>query len=239
MQNTDALFLQGLDYFAQFGGGVVHVTDVFAYGEGEATSISENAGTLQLYTDVLPENATNPSIIWATGTGTATAMITSDGLLKATGSNIGNGTIWVIAKASDASGISDSLEITITNQGGGTGSFEILLVNDNNYGSDRYMVIDSTIENLGYVHDVYNTIVTGNSPDFSTLSNYSLIIWYTGNDAADLYLWDTRDTLNYKFNSELFFKNASSENNHAAPIAPKFPNCFPLPNLEDPSLQSY
>jgi len=202
-QNTDALFLQGLDYFAQFAGGVVHVTNVVAYGEGDATIIAEDAGTLQMYANVLPENATNPSITWSTRTGTATATITADGLLMATGSNMGNGTVWVIAKTSDGSDVSDSLEITISNQGAGAGSFEILLVNDNNYGSDRYMVIDTTIQNLGYVHDVYNTVVTGNRPDFSTLSNYGLVIWYTGNDASDLYLWDISDTLNYKFNSDL------------------------------------
>ena len=201
--NTDALFLQGLDYFAQFGGDVVHVTDVVAYGEGDATIIIENSGTLHMYANVLPENATNPSIIWSTGTGTATATISAEGLLMATGSNIGNGTVWVIAEAADGSGISDSLEITISNQGGGAGSFEILLVNDNNYGSDRYMVIDTTIRNLGYVHDVYNTVIMGNTPDFLTLSNYALVIWYTGNDASDLYLWDTSDTLNYKFNNDL------------------------------------
>ncbi len=202
-QNTDALFLQGLYYFSQFGGDVVHVTNIVAYGEGNEITITENGGMLQIYGDVLPENATNPSVIWSVRTETATATISSDGLLQATGSSMGNGTVWVVAEAADGSGVKDSLEITISNQGGGPGSFEILLVNDNNYDSDRYLVIDTTIANLGYVHDVYNTVVTGDRPDYLTLSNYDLVIWYTGNDGADLFLWNTTDTLNYKFYNDL------------------------------------
>lgn len=202
-QNTDALFLQGLDYFAQFGGDVIHVTDIEVYGEGNVTSISENEGTIQMYADVFPENATNTSINWSVRPITATATISSDGLLEATGSNMGNGIVWVIAETNDGSGVADSLEIIISNQGGGSGSFEILLVNDNNYGSDRYLVIDTTISNLGYVHDVHNLNVKNERPTFATLSNYALVIWYTGNDASDLYLWDTSDTLNYKFYNDL------------------------------------
>ena len=201
--NTDELFSQGLDYFAQFAGNVVHVTDIDVFGEGNATVITENEGALQMYADILPEDATNKTIMWMVNTVTATATISSDGLLQATGSSIGNGTVMVIAEAADGSGVKDSLEITISNQGGGPNSFEILLVNDNSYGVDRYLVIDTTIENLGYIHDVYNTVTTGNRPDFATLKNYDLVIWYTGNDGADLYLWDTRDTLNYKFNNDL------------------------------------
>jgi len=202
-QNTDELFSQGLDYFAQFSGDVVHVSSINTYGDGNASTISENGGSLQIYADVLPENATNKTVFWSVHGGTATATISEEGLLSASGSNIGNGTVWVIAETADGSGVTDSVEITISNQGGGPNSFEILLVNDNSYGSDRYLVIDTTIHNLGYIYDIYNTVVTGERPDYNTLSNYDLVIWYTGNDGANLFLWDTTNSLNYRFNNDL------------------------------------
>lgn len=82
-------------------------------------------------------------------------------------------------------------------------SFKILLVNDNSYGTERYLVIDTTISNLGYTHDVFNTVTTGTNPTFTLLSTYDLVIWYTGNDGVDLYLWDTIDSQDYKFNNDL------------------------------------
>ena len=81
--------------------------------------------------------------------------------------------------------------------------FKILLVNDNANGTERYLVIDTTISNLGYTYDVFNTVVTGVNPSFSLMSAYNLVIWYTGNDGVDLYLWDTTDTQDFKFNSDL------------------------------------
>ncbi len=202
--NTDVLFQEGLDYFAQFGGGdQVYVSSISVYGENNATTITDNEGSLQMFADVLPENATNKALLWTVSHGTAYASITVDGLLEATGSSIGNGTVWVVAEAADGSGIADSVEVTISNQGAGPGAFEILLVNDNANGTDRYLVIDTTLANLGYTYDVYNTVTTGNRPDFITLSTYKLVIWYTGNDGADLNLWDLSDTLDYKFYGDL------------------------------------
>lgn len=202
--NTDGIFLQGLDYFAQFGSGTqIYVTDISVYGEGNATTITENGATLQMYADILPEDATNQAVFWSVTPGTAHAAINGDGLLEASGSSIGNGTVWVKAVAADGSGISDSMEITISNQGGGAGGFEVLLVNDNANGADRYLVIDTTLANLGYTYDLANPAVTGSRPDFITLSNYDLVIWYTGNDGDGIYLWDVSDTLDYKFYDDL------------------------------------
>lgn len=207
-ENTDEYMLQGLTYFSQWGtgGGTVLVTDITVSAEGGATTITEDGGSLQMYAEVLPENATINSVFWSVTPGTGYATIDNDGLLKATGSNIGNGTVWAVATAADGSGVKDSLEITISNQGT-TGGYKILLVNDNANGIDRYLVLDTTLANLSgtleFTYDAYNTVTTGDAPSFAVLSAYQLVIWYTGNDGVDLYLWDTSDTLDYKFNTDL------------------------------------
>jgi hypothetical protein len=146
----------------------------------------------------VPDN----DVVWSVTPGTTTATISTDGLLQASGTPAGNGTVWVKATSTDGSGVADSLMITISNQGTSS-DFTILLVNDNANDPDRYLVIDTTLFNLGYTYDVYNTVDTQDFPDSSTLANYNLIIWYTGNDGVDLYLWDTSDTTDYKFNAPL------------------------------------
>jgi hypothetical protein len=199
-EHTDSLFSQVLSYFESITGGDILVSDISVSGEWGSTSINVNGGTLQMFAEVLPANATNPTVFWSVINETGIASIDLNGLLQATGTSIGNGTIWVKAQAVDGSGVADSLEITISNQGA---DFEILLVNDNNFGTDRYLKLDTTLSNLGYAFDIYNTIVTSNFPDAITLSYYDLVIWYTGNDGVDLYLWDVSDTNNYKFNAPL------------------------------------
>jgi hypothetical protein len=202
--NTTEFFKEGLDYFDQFGSGtIVYVTDINVHGENEVNTITENEGTLQMVADVLPENASNKAVLWSVTPGTAYATINGDGLLTAAGSGIGNGTVWVKATAADGSGVADSTEVTISNQGVEPGIYNILLVNDNANGVDRYLVLDTTLNDLGYTYEIYNTVVTGRAPDLITLSKYQLVIWYTGNDGANLNLWDVSDTNNYKFNESL------------------------------------
>lgn len=204
-ENTDLYILQGMDYFSQWGtgSGNVNVEEIIVTAEGGATEITEDGGSLQMYAEVLPENATVSSVSWSIVRGTGDATITNDGLLEGTGSSIGNGTVWAKATAADGSGVVDSLEITITNQGANSGGFEILLVNDNANGTERYLEIDTILMNLGYTYDVYSAVDEGVAPTAERLSYYQLVIWYTGNDGADLYLWDTSDTLDYKFNADL------------------------------------
>jgi len=202
--NTTEFFKEGLDYFDQFGSGtIIYVTDIAVQGENDVNTITENEGTLQMVADVLPEDASNKAVLWSVTPGTAYATIDGEGLLTAAGSGIGNGTVWVKATAADGSGVVDSTEVTISNQGVEPGLYNILLVNDNANGVDRYLVIDTTLSDLGYPYDIYNTVVTGKAPDLITLSKYQLVIWYTGNDGANLNLWDVSDTNNYKFNESL------------------------------------
>lgn len=202
-ENTDSFFAEGLAYFEQFGSGAgVAVESISVSGESGAISIEENGGTLQMYAEVLPEDATNQVVLWSVTPGTAYANINSDGVLSATGTVIGNGTCWVKATAADGTGVADSVEITISNQVNNP-DFEILLVNDNANGTDRYLVLDTTLMNLDYAYDVHNTVETSTRPTFAQMSAYDLVIWYTGNDGVSLNLWDVSDTNNYKFNQDL------------------------------------
>ena len=207
-ENTDEYILQGLTYFSQWGtgSGSVPVTDIAVTGEGGATTITENGGTLQMMAEVLPENATINSVFWSVTNGTGYASINSEGVLHATGSDVGNGTVWAVATAADGSGVKDSTEITISNQSSPTG-YNILLVNDNGNGIDRYLELDTALTNLSspldFSYDIYNTVITSDAPNFAVLSAYQLVIWYTGNDGVDLFLWDTSDTNDYKFNPAL------------------------------------
>ncbi len=198
--HTDTLFSQVLSYFESICPGGIPVTDVTVSGEGGATSIDVNGGTLQMMAEVLPPNATNPTVFWSVINETGMASIDQTGLLQATGTTPGNGTVWVKALAVDGSGVADSIQITITNQGA---DFEILLVNDNDFGPDRYRELDTTLSNLGCAYDIYNTAVTNDIPDEDYLSYYEMVIWYTGNDGVNLKLWDVSDTNNYKFNEPL------------------------------------
>jgi len=197
--NLDTIFSQGLVYFEQFATSVIYVTDITVTGAGGATTIDANQGTLQMDTDILPVNADIQDVLWSVVDGTTSASIDQNGLLQATGTTFGNGTVWAKAAAIDGSGVVDSLEITISNQGS---DFEVLLVNDNDY-TDRYKELDSTLTNLNISYDIYHCGATGTFPDLITLSYYDVVIWYTGNDGVDLKLWDVSNPSDYKFNAPL------------------------------------
>ncbi|RLD57216.1 MAG: hypothetical protein DRJ05_10080 [Bacteroidetes bacterium] len=199
--NTDFLIGEGLVYFEQFAGGAtIYVEEINVTSESGDYIIDENLGTLQMQAEVLPENASNPIVYWSVVDETGTATIDQNGLLQSTGTSSGNGTVWVKAAAIDGSGIEDSVMVTILNQGA---DFEILLVNDNANGTDRYLKLDTALTNLDYTHTIYNTVETGDFPDYNTLESFDVVIWYTGNDGVGLKLWDVSDTNNYKFNQPL------------------------------------
>ncbi len=71
--------------------------------------------------------------------------------------------------------------------------FNVLLVDDDGYGSDESSTIATAISNSGAVLSTYN-IGSGTAPIYDTLSKYDLVIWTTGNDGTNLYLWDVSDT---------------------------------------------
>ena len=200
--DIDQYIDEGLVYFDQFVVNVIEVTNITVTGDGGATTITSDGGTLQMNADVLPANATNQAVAWSVINETATANIDNTGLLTATGTPAGNGTVSVQAAAVDGSGITSTIQITISNQGSSSG-FQILLVNDNGYGTTRYLEIANALTANGTGFDIYNTVTTGAFPDIAFLNNYESVIWYTGNDGTNLYLWDLSDPTDYKFNAPL------------------------------------
>ncbi|NJK85725.1 MAG: T9SS type A sorting domain-containing protein [Bacteroidales bacterium] len=91
---------------------VVLVEDINIYADGGFSIIDEPEGTLQLFADVLPENATEKSLVWAVSENNAAVSIDQNGMVNA----LINGTAVVTASALDGSGVSKNIEIVVTNQ---------------------------------------------------------------------------------------------------------------------------
>lgn len=98
----------------------VKVTDITVSGQGNATTITSDKGTLQMSAAIEPTNATNQGVTWSveqagdTGTSmTGKATIDSNtGVLTA----VADGTVKVKATTKDGSGIVGSEVITISGQ---------------------------------------------------------------------------------------------------------------------------
>ncbi|MGA2406256.1 MAG: Ig-like domain-containing protein [Bacteroidales bacterium] len=90
----------------------VPVTGIDVTGAGGATVITTDNGTLQLSATVLPGNATDKTVTWSIVNGTGEATISSTGLVTA----VDNGSVTARATANDGSGVSGTLDITISNQ---------------------------------------------------------------------------------------------------------------------------
>lgn len=115
----EPLFREVLDYFNEYANATpVKVSSVTISSEKSELEITENGGVLQLIAEVLPENANNKHIIWSIdAASSANASIDATGLLIANGAEDGNGTVSVIATSKADNSITDTFEITITNQG--------------------------------------------------------------------------------------------------------------------------
>jgi uncharacterized protein YjdB len=90
----------------------IPLSSITLAGEGGSSTIDRDSGTLQLYANVLPADATDTTLTWSVINGTGQASISQNGLLEA----IRDGTVTVVATANDGSGVSDSLVVTISNQ---------------------------------------------------------------------------------------------------------------------------
>ncbi|MFZ6051831.1 lamin tail domain-containing protein [Halocola ammonii] len=88
------------------------VESITVQGEGGATSIDTQGGTLQMEAMVMPDFADDQSVTWSVTSGENVASISDSGLLTA----MEDGTVEVTATANDDSGITGSAEITVTNQ---------------------------------------------------------------------------------------------------------------------------
>ena len=91
---------------------VIPVAGISVSGAGGATSITTDNGSLQLIAAITPSNATNKTVTWTIENGSGEASVNGTGLVTA----IKNGTVTARATASDGSGVSGTLTITITNQ---------------------------------------------------------------------------------------------------------------------------
>ncbi len=198
--HLNQLIADGLDYFDNFGTGItVPLSSVEVYSESGETTISEEEGSLQLAVSYSPANASIPLVTWEIIPGTATATVTQDGLVQANGIN--NGNLWVKVTSLDGTNLTDSIEINISGQG--ETDYHILLVNDNANTPERYLAIDSTLNNLGVNYTVFDAVSENTYPSSLILSGYDMVIWYTGNDGVDLYLWDVSNPDMPVFNEPL------------------------------------
>ncbi len=93
---------------------LVVVNKIFVYSETGATDIGVGE-TIQIFAEVFPLNANNRKVNWTiTEPTTGEAMITEDGLL--TGVSVGS--LEIVANATDGSGVSCALNITISDHTG-------------------------------------------------------------------------------------------------------------------------
>jgi uncharacterized protein YjdB len=88
---------------------VIPVTSITITGDGGATTIIINNGTIQLSAIVLPVNATNKTVTWSIANGTGEATINSTGLVTA----VTNGTVTARAISNDGSNVIGTFLIVI------------------------------------------------------------------------------------------------------------------------------
>jgi len=109
---NDASGLTGTAVITISNQAVILVTQITVQGQGGVSTISTNAGTLQMEATVLPTNATDGTYTWSVTNGTGAATIDVNGLLTASS----DGDVTVTATANDASGLTGDTVITISNQ---------------------------------------------------------------------------------------------------------------------------
>jgi uncharacterized protein YjdB len=155
---------------------VIPVTSITVTGNGGATSITVEGGSLQLSSAILPVNATNKTVTWSITSGSNLASINATtGLVTA----IDNGNVTVRATANDGSGIYGALTITISYI---SNSPPVIVVN---YSSSSYSGFVSEInasgsydtnkDNLTYAWAVPNNIPVSSTTG-STIKYLSPIV---------------------------------------------------------------
>ena len=90
----------------------VLVTTITVSGDGGATTISADGGSLQMNVVIEPTNATSKNVLWSVNNMGIATIDATTGLLTAKR----NGTVTVIAEAKDASGVTGTLVITVSGQ---------------------------------------------------------------------------------------------------------------------------
>lgn len=120
----------------------VGITSVDVLTQGNVPSIiTTNGGTLQMVANVLPSTS-NQSVNWSITPGTGTATISAAGLVTAQS----NGTVWAKAVSVQDTTKSDSLQITISNQGG-------LNISDLQLSTDKLKLYPNPANNMLYLEN--------------------------------------------------------------------------------------
>lgn len=101
----------GTDIFSFTASTGTLATSITVTGAGDAATITADGGTLQMSAEVLPSGASD-TVTWTVVSGTGTGTISAGGLLTA----VSNGTVSVVAHASDGSGVTGNKTITISGQ---------------------------------------------------------------------------------------------------------------------------
>ncbi|MBI1266895.1 MAG: T9SS type A sorting domain-containing protein [Cryomorphaceae bacterium] len=115
---NDASGITGSMNIVVSGQSSVLVTSIVVDGEGGVTTITEQGGGLQMIAIVLPLEAENTTVTWSLVNGTGSGTIDTNGFLEA----LTDGVVTVVATANDGSGVSGSLNVTISNQGDNVGT---------------------------------------------------------------------------------------------------------------------
>ena len=108
---TTALFSPG----TMFDGtpfSTSYVVETVTVSSVAGASISTQGGTLQLSANVTPNFASDTTLTWSVAVGSNVASVDPIGLVTA----LNNGSVWVSATSNDGTNISDSIEITVSNQ---------------------------------------------------------------------------------------------------------------------------
>ncbi|WP_209445768.1 glycosyl hydrolase family 95 catalytic domain-containing protein, partial [Paenibacillus etheri] len=117
VQGELAITISGQSDIIDPGTDPVNVETINISSSGDVSTITTKSGSLQLGATVLPANATNKSVTWAvygadSVTATDLASINLSGLLTA----LKDGTVKVVATATDGSDVQGELSITISGQ---------------------------------------------------------------------------------------------------------------------------
>jgi uncharacterized protein YjdB len=150
------------------------VESIAISSENDAIIIDVLEGTLQMYAEILPEDAANQAVLWSVENGTGSATIDQAGLLTA----VSNGTVLVKATSAENVLIFATLEITLSNQA------EVIVSNNVALGTAEDFVI---LSKTG-ISSTAGTLITGNigvSPGpASYITGFGLVLDASGEFAT-------------------------------------------------------
>jgi hypothetical protein len=156
-----------IDAAASFSLDCIYLVDaITVQGQGGQSTISTQGGTLQMEASVLPTYADDDTYTWSVANGTGSASISASGLLTA----MTNGTVTVTATANDASGVTGTTDITITNQDLGVSdqaTLQSVSIYPNPVNSELNIDSEQKIESIAIVNVLGNTVKTIGAPNNS------------------------------------------------------------------------